>query len=63
MDGKKVVEIGLRKNYGISIFLVKEQRSRKDSRMITPGSSYVLYEGDVMLVSGCGKAIEEIMEH
>ncbi len=62
MDGKTIEEIGLRKNYGVTIFLVNEEREGKDTRMITPGSKHVLREGDIMLVSGKNKDIKRIMK-
>jgi len=62
MDGKTIEEIGLRKNYGISIFLINEIREGKDSRMITPGGKNILHDGDILLVSGREKDIERIMK-
>jgi len=62
MDGKTIEEIGLRKNYGVSIFLVNELREGKDSRMVTPGSKYVLRESDILLVSGKEEDIDRIMK-
>jgi len=60
MHGKTIEEIGLRKNYGVSIFLVNEFRKGKEPRMITPGSKYVLHDGDILLVSGRDEDIERI---
>ncbi|MFC1650082.1 chloride channel protein [Candidatus Latescibacterota bacterium] len=61
MDGKTIEEIALRKNKGVSIFLVNEVRKGEDTRMITPNSKYVLHFGDILLVSGKEKDINGIM--
>ncbi|MFC1539516.1 chloride channel protein [Candidatus Latescibacterota bacterium] len=60
MDGKTIEEIALRKNKGITIFLVNEARKGEETRMITPNSKYVLHFGDILLVSGKEKDINEI---
>ncbi len=60
MHGKTIEEIGIRKNYGVSIFLVNEFRKGEDSRMITPGSKYVLHDGDILLVSGTNEDIDRV---
>ena len=56
--GKTIGEIGLRKNYHVSVFLIKEFSNAKEFKMITPGSSYVLNAGYTMLVSGKSEDIE-----
>ncbi len=58
--GKTIGEIGLRKNYKVSVFLVKENMSSKESKIITPGNSYIFREGDTMLVGGSKKNINAI---
>ena len=62
MDGKTIEEIGLRKNYGVSIFLVNEIRKGEDTKMITPSGKYILRYGDIILVSGKDEDIDRIMK-
>ncbi len=50
--GKSIGDIGLRKNYHISVFLVKENTGEQEPRIVTPGSSYIFRGGDTMLAGG-----------
>ena len=61
--GKSFKDIGLRKNYGVTVFLVKETGSGKESRTVMPDSLYVLHKGDIMLVSGKEQDIERLITH
>ena len=63
MAGKSIGELGLRKNFHVSIFLVKETDEGKEPKVITPGSSYVLRGGDTMLLSGKVKNIARLTSH
>lgn len=60
MDGRTIKDLGLRKNYGITVFLVKECGPQRETRMMTPGPDYTLRQGDVLLVSGDEKEIETL---
>ena len=60
---KSIKDIGLRKNYGVSIFLIKEMGEGGEQKVIMPGSSYVLRKGDVMLVSGKEEDVDRIITH
>ncbi|MBN1293784.1 MAG: chloride channel protein [Candidatus Latescibacteria bacterium] len=60
---RSIKDIGLRKNYGVSIFLIKEAIEGGDQKVIMPGSSYVLRKGDIMLVSGKEEDVDRIITH
>ncbi|MFC1606815.1 chloride channel protein [Candidatus Latescibacterota bacterium] len=60
LAGKSIGEIGLRKKFGVSIFLIKEMTDKNEAKVVTPGSSYVLRNGDILLVSGEEKDIERL---
>lgn len=60
MVGKTIQETGLRRDYGVSIFLVNELHHRKEARMVTPSSDYVLHDGDTLLVSGKEADIDKV---
>ena len=60
LEGRVLGEVGLRKNFGVSVFLVKQGVETKEPTLITPGSSYVFCAGDTLLVSGTAGAIEKI---
>ncbi len=60
LEGRVLGDIGLRKNFGVSVFLVKQGADTKEPTLITPGSSYVFRSGDTLLVSGAAGAIEKI---
>jgi len=62
MDGKTVEELGLRKKYGVSIFLVNELADGKESRMITPSAKYLLKVGNILLVSGKEQDIDNLVK-
>ncbi len=61
MDGKTIEEIGIRKKYGVSIFLVNEVYERKEPVMVTPSAKYVLKDGNILLVSGSEKDIDRVV--
>jgi len=61
--GKTIGEIGLRKNYNLSVFLIKEITNGKETKITTPGSSYVFREGDTMLVGGSKKNINTLIKN
>jgi len=62
MADKTVSEIGLRRKFGVSIFLVNEIKPGKEARMITPSADYVLHDGDMLLVSGKSEDIDRVVK-
>jgi CBS domain-containing protein len=60
MAGKAIGELHLRKEYDVSVFLVKKNGGRGEPEFITPGSSYILAEGDILLVGGRSHAINRL---
>ncbi|MFC1485497.1 CBS domain-containing protein, partial [Candidatus Latescibacterota bacterium] len=60
--GKSIGGIGLRSNFKVSVFLVKEFEKDGEPRFITPGNSYVFKKGDMLLIGGRRDDIDRFIQ-
>jgi len=59
--GKNIGELGLRKNHGIIVIAVMEDRGKghKETIHINPGPSYVFQPGHIVVTAGRTEKIKE----
>lgn len=60
--GKTIASIGIRKNYGLTVLMIRTNFSpysetADDDNLIMPGPNYVFQEGDILLLFGSEKNI------
>lgn len=57
-NGKTIIELNLRKKYGINVIAV----GRKGHTEISPGGGFTILDGDVLMVLGDNKALKAVQK-
>lgn len=58
--GKTLVDLDLRRKYGVNVFGIKEAAT--DSLRLPPSRNYVIQEGDILLLIGKEDAVKELLD-
>ncbi|MGQ9824658.1 MAG: cation:proton antiporter regulatory subunit [Desulfotomaculales bacterium] len=62
--GRSIGELGLRKNHGIIVISVidEKSRNRKENTFINPGPGFVFYPGQIIVVAGKSEKMKKFEE-